>query len=87
LLHIFVIVNHVREGARMSVGQNIRRYGAERELTQEQLAALIGNKRITITRDKLDALDIPLNVLVAIAQALKVPLSQLFNGDQRVPSV
>ena len=69
----------------MTVGQNIRRYGAERDLTQEQLAALIGNKRITITRYELDALDIALNVLVAIAQALKVPPRQLLNGDQRVP--
>ena len=82
---MFVIVNHVRGGAHTSVGQHIRRYRAERDLTQEQLAALIGNKHVTITRYELDALDIALNVLVAIAQALKVPPRQLLNGNQRVP--
>lgn len=82
---MFVIVNHVRGRSHTSVGQHIRRYRAERDLTQEQLAALIGNKHGTITRYELDALDIALNVLVAIAQALKVPPRQLLNGDQRVP--
>jgi len=69
----------------MSVGQHSRRYRAQRDLIQEQLAAPVGKKRVTIIRYEMDAIDIPLSVLVAIAQGLKVPPRQLLNGDQRVP--
>ena len=83
--HMFVLVNRVRGRAHTSVGQHIRRYRAQWDLIQVQLAAPGGKKRVTIIRYELDAIDIPLSVLVAIAQGLKVPPRQLLNGDQRVP--
>jgi transcriptional regulator with XRE-family HTH domain len=82
---MFIIVNHVSGRAHTSVGQHIRRYRAQRDLIQEQLAAPGGKKRVTIIRYELDAIDIPRSVLVAIAQGLKVRPRQLLNGDQRVP--
>ena len=65
----------------MAVSTNIRKYRLERQLTQAQLAARVGKRRVTITRYELGSVDIPVSVLGAIAKALKVPVRQLLESN------
>jgi transcriptional regulator with XRE-family HTH domain len=65
----------------MAVSANIRKYRLERQLTQAQLAARVGKRRVTITRYELGSVDIPVSVLGAIAKALEIPVRQLLESN------
>jgi transcriptional regulator with XRE-family HTH domain len=61
----------------MAVSTNIRKFRLQRQLTQAELAARVGKRRVTITRYELGSVDIPLSVLEGIAKALRVPIRKL----------
>jgi transcriptional regulator with XRE-family HTH domain len=65
----------------MAVSANIRTYRLQRQLTQAELAARVGKRRVTITRYELGNVDIPVSVLGAIAKALKVPVRKLLESN------
>jgi transcriptional regulator with XRE-family HTH domain len=65
----------------MAVSANIRKYRLQRQLTQAELAARVGKRRVTITRYELGSVDIPVSVLGEIAKALKVPVRKLFDSS------
>jgi transcriptional regulator with XRE-family HTH domain len=65
----------------MAVSANIRKYRLQRHLTQAELAARVGKRRVTITRYELGSVDIPVSVLGEIAKALKVPVGTLFESS------
>jgi transcriptional regulator with XRE-family HTH domain len=65
----------------MAVSTNIRRYRLLRQLTQAELAARVGKRRVTITRYELGSVDIPVSVLGEIAKALKVPIGKLLESN------
>jgi transcriptional regulator with XRE-family HTH domain len=67
----------------MAVSTNIRKYRLLRQLTQDELAARIGKRRVTITRYELGSVDIPVSVLGEIAKALKVPVRKLFEPNDK----
>jgi transcriptional regulator with XRE-family HTH domain len=64
----------------MAVSTDIRKYRLQRQLTQAELAACVGKKRVTITRYELGGVDIPVSVLGEIAKTLKVPVSKLLES-------
>jgi transcriptional regulator with XRE-family HTH domain len=64
----------------MAVSANIRKYRLQRKLTQAELAARVGKRRVTITRHELGSVDIPVSVLGEIAKALKGPVGKLFES-------
>ena len=67
----------------MAVSANIRKYRLQRNLTQAELAARVGKRRVTITRYELGSVDIPLSVLGAIAKALNIPVRKLLEPNSK----
>jgi len=71
----------------MAVSTNIRKYRLQRQLTQAELAARVGKRRVTITRYELGSVDIPVSVLGEIAKALKVPVRKLLESNGKDDAV
>jgi transcriptional regulator with XRE-family HTH domain len=64
----------------MAVSTNIRKYRLKRKLTQAELAARVGKRRVTITRYELGSVDIPVSVLGEIAKALKISVHRFLES-------
>ncbi|WP_308290084.1 helix-turn-helix domain-containing protein [Streptomyces cylindrosporus] len=62
---------------RRAIGDRIRTVRRHRKLTQEQLAHAVGLERRTVHRHETGQRDTPLSLLIAIADALDVPLAVL----------
>jgi len=64
----------------MSIGEAIRYYRKQRGWTQGQLAALAGYSQSSLTYYERNRHDPRISVLVAIADALEVPVCALLGG-------
>lgn len=61
-------------------GQNVRRVRTAQGISQEELAEQAGLHRTYIGSIERGERNVSLNNIVVIAQALRVPLSELFRG-------
>ena len=68
----------------MTIGEGIKRRRKELGLSADQLAAAIGKDRSTIYRyEKGDIESAPVEVIVSLAQVLKMPPPYLLGWDKR----
>jgi len=61
----------------MTIGENIKRYREEAELTQSQLATMIGVTGSNISQIEHDERELRLDKANAICKALKITLTQI----------
>lgn len=69
-----------------SLGEVLHRIRKERKLTQDELGKLTGTSQMTVKRLEASAVGTRLDNLVAVADALKVNLSDLFLEIEGKPS-
>ena len=62
----------------MNVAENIRKERLSKNWTQTDLAEAIGTSQQQIARYETEARDVPVKVLIKIANALEVEPSKLF---------
>ncbi len=62
----------------LGIGLNILHYRKEQGMTQEQLAEKVGISRNHMQRIETATASCTLDTLIAIANALKIPLHKLF---------
>jgi transcriptional regulator with XRE-family HTH domain len=65
---------------RKKFGENVRRSRTEQGLSQEGLAEKVGLHRTYIGSIERGERNVSLDNIVAIAQALKIPFADLFEG-------
>ena len=63
----------------------IREAREEKGLTQEELAKMVGIGRVTLSRYETEERSIKVGTLVAIADALNVPIDYLVRGKEKEP--
>ena len=63
------------------LGKHIRNLREERNLTQTEIASIIGKDRQSYQRIELGITNPTIGYLFDIARALKVPLTDLFNFE------
>lgn len=63
----------------------LRKFREERGLTQEELAVHLGKDRSTLAHYELGDINIPSNVLIAMAKFFGVSLSDLYEEDAPEP--
>ena len=61
------------------LGANLRRLRKERNLTQTELASLIGKDRQSYQRIELGNTNPTVGYLLEVAKGLKVPIAELFS--------
>lgn len=66
------------------LGKRIKVLRKERKLTQESLAELVDKSKNHISKIELGRTNPPLSLLVDIANALEVDISELFTFEQKV---
>lgn len=71
----------IHKGKIMNVGKIIRKMRRDREMSQEQLAKLIGITQATVLKWEHDKGDITFKALVKIAQIFNVPVKSFFEED------
>lgn len=70
--------------ARTTLGNNVRRLRHEAGLTQHQLAEQAGIDRSYLARIECEGLNISINVVFALAKALKIEPYGLFDDDAEI---
>lgn len=64
----------------MSIGENIKKYRREKNMTQAQLAQKVNKSESTIQKYERNSVKPDFTVLDAIAEVLDVPTSKLLEG-------
>ena len=65
----------------MSIGDNIKRFRKENEITQKQLAKLIGKSKSSIEKYEANDVNLSVKVLNDISKALNVDTKQLIDNE------
>lgn len=68
----------------MDIGSNIKRFRELKGLTQKELADLIGVTAPTITKYEKGQMKLDFEKLDAIADALSVPMSKLYDAQSKI---
>ena len=66
----------------IDVGNSIRRIRKSKNLTQQQLADIIGCELSTINRVELGKTNVRVGTIIAIATGLEISLYELFKGTK-----
>jgi XRE family transcriptional regulator, regulator of sulfur utilization len=80
-------MNDSIEQWRRIVADNVKRLRAERRLSQEELSKLIGIDRTHLARFESQAINVSLNVLIALAAGLEVTPDSLLRPPQSPPKL
>ncbi len=71
-------IEAIKAAAPIKVGEQIRYHRRMRDLTQTQLANLVGNDRQYIYKIEKGKVSSSISTIAVIAYALEIPLSKLF---------
>lgn len=80
-------INDAQRTARMWLSGNLKSIRGAKQLSQEALAGLAGLHRTYVSQVERGVVNVSLDNLVLLAQALKVPLANLFKEppEEAVP--
>lgn len=72
---------------KLKIGQNISKYRKLKNLSQKELASFAGINRQSLSCIETGINNPSFNVMIKIAQALKVPLAYLFTFDDDIYNI